>query len=83
VGPQFIVAIRPTLEEAGQWDDETQSAWTHLFDVIDYVMTASMYEDEKTKKHQKDWDKLANLHKKFQITYWTWYMVGKSWSTSM
>ncbi|KAL0267060.1 UNVERIFIED_CONTAM: hypothetical protein PYX00_009428 [Menopon gallinae] len=52
VGPQFILAIKPSLEK--QWDDELHEAWTHLFKIIEYVMVSSMEDEQKRLKSGKD-----------------------------
>ena len=51
MGPQFILAIQPSLES--QWNSELHDAWNHLFKIIEHVMVASMDEEEK-KINQKE-----------------------------
>ncbi|EEB14769.1 Globin D, coelomic, putative [Pediculus humanus corporis] len=48
VGPQFILAIKPSLEK--QWDEELDDAWTHLFKIIEFVMVSSMDDDRKDQR---------------------------------
>lgn len=52
VGPQFIVAIKPSLE--GRWNQELHDAWFHLFKIVEYVMVGAMDEEEAKQKKLKD-----------------------------
>jgi hemoglobin-like flavoprotein len=45
IGPQFIQAIKPSLED--RWTDELHEAWLHLFKYIAYVLKTSMAEEEQ------------------------------------
>jgi hemoglobin-like flavoprotein len=45
IGPQFIQAIQPSLEE--RWTPELHEAWIHLFKYMAYVMKTSMCEEEQ------------------------------------
>ncbi|XP_050526146.1 neuroglobin-1-like [Daktulosphaira vitifoliae] len=47
VGPQFIIAIQPSLTD--RWTEETQSAWTSLFLNMAYIMKGSMAAEERFK----------------------------------
>ena len=40
MGPQFISAIKPALEE--HWNSEVEEAWTALFGYIAHTMKAGM-----------------------------------------
>ncbi|XP_067009721.1 neuroglobin [Anabrus simplex] len=43
IGPQFIQAIQPSLED--RWTPELQQAWAQLFHYIAFFMKASMEEE--------------------------------------
>jgi hemoglobin-like flavoprotein len=45
IGPQFIQAIQPSLED--RWTDELHEAWVHLFKYMAYIMKTSMGEEEQ------------------------------------
>jgi hemoglobin-like flavoprotein len=45
IGPQFIQAIQPSLEE--RWTPELHDAWIQLFKYMAYVMKTSMSEEEQ------------------------------------
>ena len=42
IGPQFVQAIRPSLQENNSWDSEHEDAWLNLFKFIVYVMKEVM-----------------------------------------
>ncbi|RZF42886.1 hypothetical protein LSTR_LSTR013173 [Laodelphax striatellus] len=42
IGPQFMQAIRPSLEEASRWSGPEQAAWTSLFAHMAAIMKAEM-----------------------------------------
>ncbi|XP_034241848.1 neuroglobin-like [Thrips palmi] len=48
IGPQFIQAIKPSLEP--QWSDEMHEAWSRLFLHLSFVMKGSMLEEERRVK---------------------------------
>ena len=39
MGPIFLHAIQPSLEEKNMWDEDVQDAWLFLFAHITRVMT--------------------------------------------
>ena len=39
MGPMFVHAIQPILEERNMWSDDTHDAWLFLFSHITRVMT--------------------------------------------
>jgi hypothetical protein len=43
IGPQFIKAIRPSLEE--KWTEELQEAWLQLFRYMSWVMKLSIEQE--------------------------------------
>ena len=40
IGPQFIWAMQPALED--QWNTELEEAWSDLFKMMAYVMKNAM-----------------------------------------
>ncbi|KAG8301764.1 hypothetical protein J6590_045757 [Homalodisca vitripennis] len=50
IGPQFILAIKPSLE--AQWSDETHAAWTALFAFMGSIMKDAMSAEEAAQKAQ-------------------------------
>ena len=50
MGPQFLAAIQPSLEE--KWSDDVESAWILLFKHISYNMKSAMLQ-EATEQQQK------------------------------
>jgi hemoglobin-like flavoprotein len=45
IGPQFIQAIQPSLEE--RWTPELHEAWIQLFKYMAYIMKNSMCDEEQ------------------------------------
>ena len=39
MGPIFLHAIKPSLEQKGMWDEDTEEAWLYLFSHITRTMT--------------------------------------------
>lgn len=50
IGPQFILAIKPSLED--QWTDETHAAWTSLFAFMGVIMKEAMAAEEAAQRAQ-------------------------------
>jgi len=46
IGPQFIKAIRPSLEE--QWTEDLQEAWLQLFRYMSWVMKLAIEQERIT-----------------------------------
>lgn len=42
IGPQFVYAVKPSMEE--HWSEEIEEAWIQLFRYMAYIMKKSMVE---------------------------------------
>ncbi|XP_013779386.1 neuroglobin-like [Limulus polyphemus] len=61
IGPQFVNAIRPSLE--AHWTAEIEEAWCQLFRYVAWVMKTAMMEQHS----ESDVSPLQNLHSQTQL----------------